>query len=98
MNYTVRLRPEAEQDLQSAAAWYARQQAELGQEFLNEFVKIRKALGETPLKYAAVYRRTHRANLSRFPFGVYFRVEEREVVIVAVMHASRHPGRWHERS
>ena len=39
MNYTVRLRPEAEHDLSSTAAWYERQQYKLGQEFLDEFMK-----------------------------------------------------------
>ena len=52
MSYTVRLRPEAEQDLRSAAAWYERQQAQLGQEFLDEFVKVRVTLAETPLIYS----------------------------------------------
>ena len=98
MSYTVRLRPEAEQDLRSAAAWYERQQAQLGQEFLDEFVKVRVMLAETPLIYAAIYRKTHRVVLNRFPFGVFFRVEAHEVVIVAIMHGSRHPTRWHGRT
>ena len=98
MNYTVRLRPEAEHDLSSAAAWYERQQYQLGQEFLDEFMKVRRTLAESPLIYAVVYRQTHRAVLNRFPFGVYFRVEGDEVVIVAVMHGSRHPKRWHGRT
>ncbi len=68
MNYMVRLR--------SAAAWYERQQAELGQEFLNEFVKILKALAETPLIYAAVYRKTHRAILSRFPLRIQWPISK----------------------
>ena len=61
MSYFVRLHPEAEHDLNSAAAWYERQQYQLGQEFLDEFMKVRRTLSESPLIYAVVYRQTHRA-------------------------------------
>jgi plasmid stabilization system protein ParE len=97
MSYFVRLRAEAEHDLKSVAAWYERQKYQLGQEFLDELMKVRRTLSESPLMYAAVYRQTHRAVFKRFPFGVYYRVEGDEVVIVAIMHGSRHPRRWHGR-
>ena len=36
MNYEVRLRPEAEEDLADASAWYEEQRQGLGHEFLDE--------------------------------------------------------------
>jgi plasmid stabilization system protein ParE len=35
--------------------------------------------------------------MARFPFGIYFRVEQIDIVVVAVMHGSRHPLRWQDR-
>lgn len=98
MRCAVRLRPEAERDLAAAASWYEQQRAGLGQEFLDEFVVMKDRLSDTPLIWPIVHRSTHRALLNRFPFGVYFRIDGAAVVIVAVMHGSRSPSRWHGRT
>jgi plasmid stabilization system protein ParE len=47
--------------------------------------------------YPDLHRQTRRALLSRFPFGVYYRLEGGEAVIVAIMHGSRNPRRWQTR-
>ncbi|MGH8643422.1 MAG: type II toxin-antitoxin system RelE/ParE family toxin [Gammaproteobacteria bacterium] len=97
MTVEVRLRPEAEQDLSDAALWYEGQRSGLGQQFLDEVVAIFATIAETPVMYPTVHRSTRRAVVHRFPFSVYYRVEDTEVVIVAVMHGSRHPRRWQSR-
>jgi plasmid stabilization system protein ParE len=98
MRYTVRLRPEVERDLAAAASWYEQQRAGLGHEFLDEFVAMQDRLSDMPLIWPVVHRKTHRALLNRFPFGVYFRIYGADIVIVAVMHGSRNPSRWHDRT
>lgn len=52
---------------------------------------------EEPEPYPLLYRNTRRALSRRFPFGVFYRVEE-SIVVVAVMHASRDPQRWTQRA
>lgn len=96
MRYAVRLRPEAERDLAAAASWYEQQRAGRGREFPDEFVVMKDRLSDTPLIWPIVHRSTHRALLNRFPFGVYFRMDGADVVIVAVMHGSL--SRWHGRT
>ncbi|MGH8475009.1 MAG: type II toxin-antitoxin system RelE/ParE family toxin [Methylococcales bacterium] len=71
----VRLRPEAERDLTDAAAWYEEQRQGLGHEFLDEVMTMLSSVAETPLLYAVVDRATRRAVINRFPFGIYYRVE-----------------------
>lgn len=97
MKRAVRLREEAEHDLAAAASWYEQQRGGLGREFLNEALCALRLIAEQPLTYPAVHRETRRALMTRFPFGIYFRVEQAQVVVVAVMHGSRHPGRWQKR-
>lgn len=98
MTLTVRLREEAERDLYSAASWYEQQRSGLGHEFLDEILSALQVIPEQPLMYPVVHRNTRRALISRFPFGIYFRVEQSCIVVLAIMHASRHPHRWQERS
>jgi plasmid stabilization system protein ParE len=35
--------------------------------------------------------------LERFPYGLYYRAEGDDVVVVAYMHAARNPRRWRSR-
>ena len=97
MTFEVRLRPEAEQDLSDAASWYEERQSGLGHRFLDEILTTFVSLAETPLRYPVVHRNTRRALIHRFPFGVYYRIENNNIVVIAVMHGSRDPHRWKTR-
>lgn len=97
MTLEVRLRPEAEQDLTDAAAWYERQLPGLGHRFLDEVLVALSSIAEAPLIYPIVHRNTRRMLIHRFPFGVYYRVEDATIVVLAVMHGSRDPRRWQSR-
>ena len=98
MTQAVRLRPEAEQDLLEAAFWYEEQRTGLGIQFLDEALTIFSGIAEGPSMYPTVHRDTRRALMHRFPFGVYYRVENAAIVVVAVMHGSRDPRRWKKRT
>ena len=98
MTFELRLRPEAEMDLSDAALWYEEQSPGLGHQFLDEVLAIFSTLTEAPLVYPIIHRNTRRALIHRFPFGVYYQVEDTAIVVVAVMHGSRHPRRWKTRT
>jgi len=48
--------------------------------------------------YPVVHRDTRRALMRRFRFGIYFRVEQSRIMVVAVIHGSRQPYRWQGRT
>ena len=98
MSQTVYLRPEAEEDLEDAATWYESQREGLGQDFLDEALSAFDTISEHPHMYPIVHSCTHRAVIHRFPFGIFYRVEKDLLVVVAVMHGSRHPRRWKQRT
>lgn len=94
MTLEVRLRLEAEQDLADAAIWYDEQLPGLGRQFLDEALVAFSSIAETPLMYPIIHRHTRRILIHRFPFGVYYRVENSTIVVLAVMHGSRDPHHW----
>jgi plasmid stabilization system protein ParE len=98
MTVEVRLRPEAEQDLTDAAAWYEAQRPGLGQRFLDEAQAMLSAISERPLAYQLVHRTARRAILRRFPFGIFYRVEPDQAVVVGIFHGSRDPNSWKART
>ena len=97
MSLRVYIRPEAETDIEESAVWYEKQRPGLGGEFLDELRTIFKSISENPAIYPVVHRSTRRALIRRFPFGVYFRIEDEQVIVFAIIHGSRHPRRWRQR-
>ncbi len=97
MTFKVYLQPDAEMDIEDAANWYEFQQKGLGGGFLDEMLRAFKKIADNPFIYAVVYRETRRALIRRFPFAVYYRIEEDSIIVIAVMHGSRHPKRWQKR-
>jgi plasmid stabilization system protein ParE len=98
MTIDLRLRPEPEQALADASIWYEEQRKGLGNQFLDEVLSVFSVISETPLMFPVVHRNIRRALIHRFPFGVYYRVESDEIVVVAVMHGSRDPRQWKSRT
>ena len=101
MSWRVVVRPEVHEDLDEAAAWYDRQRAGLGREFVAAVAEVLPALAKNPFLNSRRLRTTHIRwrYPERFPYRIIYRVDvlEKSVVIVAVLHAARHDRRWHER-
>jgi hypothetical protein len=46
---------------------------------------------ESPLRWAPIRDDLRRVLLQRFPFGIYYRVEDQELRVLIVKHHRRHP-------
>jgi toxin ParE1/3/4 len=92
------IRREAEADIAEAFHWYERKREGLGDEFLEEVSKAINALHVEPLRFAEVFRYLRRANVHRFPYGVFFVIRDTVVVVVAVFHFGRSPRRLKTRA
>ncbi len=90
--------PIVDLDVEAAFEWYENERAGLGVEFLEELRAAYNRIAEGPLKYQELRGGIRRALLRRFPYAVYFAIEADDVVVVAVLHASRDPGQWQRRS
>ena len=93
----VIVRPAAAADIDEAFLWYEGQRAGLGDEFLVAAQAMLDAIAEQPFRHPVIRRNTRRALLRRFPYGIYYRVYDEIVVVVACMHGRRNPRRWQNR-
>jgi toxin ParE1/3/4 len=91
-------RPAAAADVEDAYRWYEAQQTGLGEEFLAAVRVVIESMMANPELFPVVYRETRRALLRRFPYGIYYRIVEDQIVVVACMHGRRDPRRWQSRS
>ena len=93
MNYTVKLLPIVHTDLKTAKKWYNEQRKELGEEFKIEVNKEIDYIGEYPQNYQRKYKELRQSLISRFPYAIFYLVEEEQkrIVIFGVLHTRRDP-------
>jgi plasmid stabilization system protein ParE len=87
----------AEEEMVEAARFYERRHAGLGFDFLAEIERAIARMREYPEAGRPVRAGTRRRLLRRFPYGLLYRADAEEIVIVAVMHLRRRPDYWRTR-
>jgi len=94
---TLRLTPEAEDDLDDTYAWYEAQRPGLGDAFLRALDATMATVQRQPEAYQLVDETMRRALLRRFPYAVFFEVVSKEIVVYGILHAARDPRAWKRR-
>ena len=97
MNYKVFIRPEAEVDIEHALSWYNLQNKKLSTQFLDEVEKVLRTLAENPFLFVTIHKSIKRALLKRFPYGIYYIIEDSSVIVFAILHGRSNPKRWIKR-
>ncbi len=97
---TVRFLAEAGDELREAIRWYGEINPALGEDFRSEFKAIIDMIRSAPEAWRPMFRGARRLLMRRFLYGIVYRAmpADDSIVIVAVMHLSRRPGYWRERS
>ncbi len=94
---TYLLRPKAVADLRTAYQWYQAERSGLGEEFLDAVRAAIERAVAAPQTYAVVHRDTRRVLVRRFPYGIFYRLLDGAIVIVACYHLHRKPASWKRR-
>ncbi|MCI5066474.1 type II toxin-antitoxin system RelE/ParE family toxin [bacterium] len=87
----------ARQELEEAVEYYNREQAGLGYEFAAEVRRAFQRIRKFPQAWHPLSENTRRCRLKGFPFAVIYNAENKEIVIVAIMHMRRDPKSWRDR-
>ena len=80
---------EALEDFDEAFQWYESRRTGLGVEFAEEAAAHIDSLLRFPLAHPIVLKEMRRTILRRFPYGIYYLVEEKRIVVLAVLHLKR---------
>ena len=90
--------PEAEEEMNAAAAFYGSDSATLAVDFLAAVEAATRRIAEHPNAGSPMRRGRRRVLVRRFPYAVVYRVlDTQRVRVTAVMHLRRRPGYWRHR-
>lgn len=95
----LRLLALALQDIAEARRWYSAQSSALGDRFEAALGDTFAHLLEHPRAFPVVRGSTRRAPVGGAfsAYQIYYRLEETDLVVVAVIHSARHPRHWQRR-
>ncbi len=92
MTFSVAYRRAASEDIDEALRWLGERSPAAAVDFLRAIARAETHLRRTPLIYQVVRADIRRAHLKPFRHGLYFRVVEDRVLVIACLHASRSPA------
>ena len=90
--------PAARAEVLDAADWYKAHAPVAAEWFVIEVETVVARIAENPLQFPVVFKDLRRARLRRFPYGLFFRVEEAGAHVLACFHSNREPRRWQGRN
>ena len=92
------VRPEAEVEVQQAFEWYQQQSEGLGLEFLRAIEACLSGVKRNPFAYTvAKVPNVRRVIVRRFPYALFYLVDDDAIVIIAVFNVKRQPIDWLQR-
>lgn len=92
-----RLFSAANKELAEATLFYAEESAAVASRFVDEVGEAIAEIERDPLRYR-IYRKDVRVKfVAGFPYSIYYRAKEKEIVIVAIAHQARKPNYWARR-
>jgi plasmid stabilization system protein ParE len=97
MSFVIRLTKEAKVDLTEASSWYEVQQTGLGDELVSAVDQTLDRIKFSPLVFPMVYGDIRRALAPRFPYDIFYLIEHSEIIVLAIIHESRHDSNWQNR-
>jgi len=81
-------------DLAAGFQYYEAQAQGLGERFIGAARSAFEAIERYPQMFASVHGDVRRAIVSRFPYAVFYRIEQDRIVVLAVLHTARDPKLW----
>jgi toxin ParE1/3/4 len=91
-------KPEALLDATEAYKWYEERDPGLGAEFMRAVDSCIHQIERHPEMYPVVHKNLRQALTRRFPYSVFYFVEDDTAYVVSVFHASKDPRVWKNRA
>jgi plasmid stabilization system protein ParE len=86
--------PAAVRELQEIVYYYEAHLIGLGIDFLDELQRLENYLIEFPESGTPYLNSYRRILFVRFPYSLFYRLQKKQIEIMAIAHQHRRPGYW----
>jgi len=89
--FSVQLCIKALDDVSRIRTWYRKIDPLLEDGFVHALNVGLDRIEAHPFGYQVVYRNSRRVILDKFPYGIYYLIQDATVIVLAVIHHKRNP-------
>lgn len=86
--------PPAEEEMLEAASYYESKAENLGRRYISEIERSKNIIINNPKLYPILKYDIRRCIVRCFPYGILYKIDPEEIVIIAIMHLHRKPDYW----
>lgn len=95
--WTLLFTPAARAELIAAQDWYEAEAPGLGRRFRAEVDATAQRMADNPRQFPVVFKSLRRARVKKFPYALFYAIENDALLVVACFHSSRDPRQWQKR-
>jgi plasmid stabilization system protein ParE len=96
--FEIFVQREAQLEVQEIFDYYEQKSEGLGFEFMRSLDAALQSVRRSPLSYQTIYKESRRVLLRKFPYALFYVVEETRIVVIACFNQKRDPIDWLRRS
>lgn len=97
MDYNIIIKPIAEEDIKVALDWYNEINKSLSKKLLEKIAISLEKIKENPEHYQKRYQEIRIVFTKKFPYGIYYTLENSTIYIHAILHTKQNPEIANER-
>jgi plasmid stabilization system protein ParE len=94
LKHRVLVRPQARDELAEAARWYRGKSPLVATAFRAAVRQTVQRISERPASFPEISPGIRRALARRFPYAIFFAVEQTVVVVLAIKQQAQDPASW----
>ena len=93
-NFEIIIHPSAVSDIDDIASWYFVKSPQAELQFQHKLDAAISKLSKNPLAFGPIkkYSTIRRCMVEKYPYKIFFRIEDNIVEILAIIHTSRSEG------
>lgn len=95
--YKLHFAKEALFDIEDIVLWYEEQRIGLSYDFELCLEAGIDSISRNPDLFQKKYKNIRMYFISRFPYGIHYRLEKDQIIVIGIFHTSRSPKNWSKR-
>ncbi len=95
--YKLKIRTLAQQDVQEIINYYDIINQNITNRFLEKLYLDIEIIKSNPFLFSKKHKEIRNCYLRKFPFNIYYQINDKNIDILAVLHTSRNPNIWQKR-
>ena len=97
MKFSIEISDEAEIDFDKSYQYYFEESPKVADNFLKQINISFEDIKQNPFTFPITYKEVRKYFVRKFPFIIYYQIDNSTIKVVAIFQTSRNPEIWNER-